>query len=187
MKTKMTTKRLTACALFAGITAVCSQLIIPMPMMVPISFSLFAVYLSGGLLGAGAGALSQVVYILLGAVGLPIFAGFQAGVGVLVGPTGGYLWGYILAAWIVGYLTQKFGAGFWRLVAAMAAGLVACYTVGTIWFVFVTGKGLVAALMACVLPFLPGDAIKIALAAVLVKRLQAPFARLGGQPHNVRK
>lgn len=187
MKTKMTTRRLTACALFAGITAVCSQIIIPMPMMVPISFSLFAVYLSGGLLGAATGALSQVVYILLGSVGLPIFSGFQAGAGVLLGPTGGYLWGYILAAWIVGYLTQKFGSGFWQLVAAMIAGLAACYTLGTIWFVVLTGKGLIVALAACVLPFLPGDAIKIALAALLVKRLQAPFARLGGQPNNVRK
>lgn len=178
MKKHLTTRTLTLCAMFTALTAVCSQIVIPLPSMVPLSLSLLAVYLSGALLGAFGGALSQIVYLLLGAVGAPVFSQFRGGLGVLAGPTGGYIIGYILCAFIVGILAQKFGRGFWRLVLAMALGSTACYAFGTAWFVISTGKGLLAALAACVLPFLPGDAAKIALAAFLTVKL---YPRLRAQ------
>lgn len=170
-KMKLGTRQLTYCALFAALTAVCSQIAIPMPSMIPINLGLLAVYLSGGLLGGLGGALSQLVFLLLGAAGVPVFAQFRGGLGVLAGPTGGYIIGYVAAAGLIGLLAERWGRGFWKLAAGMVLGTAVCYAFGTAWFVALTGKGLAAALGACVLPFLPGDAVKIALAAWLVPKL----------------
>ncbi|MEG2537832.1 MAG: biotin transporter BioY [Hydrogenoanaerobacterium sp.] len=171
MKNKISTRTLTMCAMFTALTAVCSQIVIPLPSMVPISLSLLAVHLSGALLGVFGATLSQIVYILLGAVGAPVFAQLRGGLGVLAGLTGGYIIGYVLCAFTVGILAQKWGRSFWKLVLGMALGTALCYAFGTAWFIVLTGKGLAAALLACVLPFLPGDAIKIALAAFLAVKL----------------
>ena len=171
MKKHLSLRSMSFCALFAAITAVCSQIVIPLPSMVPISLSLLAVNLSGALLGAYGGSASQIVYLLLGAVGVPVFSQFRGGLGVLAGPTGGYIIGYIFSALIVGLVAQRFGRSFWRLVAGMVLGTAACYIFGTAWFMVLTGKGLIVALSACVLPFLPGDAVKIALASFLAVRL----------------
>ena len=176
MKTTVATRKITLCARFAALTAVCSQIAIPLP-LIPINLALFSVYLAGGLLGAGAGTVSQLVFALLGAVGVPVFQGFTGGPGVLFGPTGGYIIGYLAAAWLTGWLSAKWGYTFWKLAAAMAIGLAACYLFGTVWFMILMKNGLVAALGKCVLPFLPGDAVKIALAAVLVKRLHPLLAQ----------
>ena len=169
---------LIACALMAALTAVCSQIQIPLP-MVPINLALFAVHLAGALLGPGKGALSMAVYALLGAVGVPVFAGFRAGPAALFGKTGGYILGYILCAALVGLLSRRWGFSFAKLCLAMALGVALCYLFGTIWFMAITRLGLMTSLSYCVLPFLPGDAVKLALAALLARRLQAPLARLG--------
>ena len=142
-----TVKTMIYCALFAALTAVCSQLAIPIQ-PVPINLALLSVYIAGGLLGGGMGAASQAVFLLIGAVGVPVFAGFRGGVQALVGPTGGYLIGYV------------------------AAGMAACYALGTAWYCVQSGTPALAALSTCVFPFLPGDAVKIAAAALLVPRLK---------------
>ena len=172
------TRSLAACALMAALTAVCSQIQIPLP-MVPINLALFAVHLSGALLGARRGTLSMLVYVLLGLVGIPVFAGFKAGPATLFGRTGGYILGYVLCAAIVGFLTRRGAFSFPRLCLGMAAGVVVCYAFGTAWFMALTRMDLVASLGYCVLPFLPGDAVKIALAALLVMRLRPALSRLG--------
>lgn len=167
-------KHLVMCALFAALTAVCSQIQIPLP-MVPINLALFAVHLCGALLGPVYGLISMVVYMLLGAIGVPVFAGFMGGIATLMGKTGGYVLGYCLCALIVGLWSKHVGRSFLPLCVGMVIGLVACYVFGTIWFMVVTGLDLGASLGYCVLPFLPGDAVKIILAALLSQRLYAPM------------
>lgn len=172
------TQQLTLAALCCALCAVFSQLQIPLP-PVPISLSLLAVHIAGVLLGARWGTASICAYVLLGAVGVPVYAGFTGGVSVLFGPTGGYLAGYILCATLDARLARRFGFTRRGLWLAMAAGTLACYALGTAWFMFSTGTGLLGSLTACVLPFLPGDAVKIALAVLLCLRLRGPLRALG--------
>lgn len=159
------------CALMAAVTAVCSQIQIPLP-MIPINLALFSVHLSGILLGPKYGSVSQAVYILLAAVGVPVLAGFSGGLGALFGRTGGYAVGYILCAGLDGLLCRKWGASFGKMCAAMALGCAACYALGTVWFMAVTGLDIRTSLVSCVLPFLPGDAVKIVLAGWLALRVR---------------
>ncbi len=166
------TKALVLCALFAAVTAVLSQLSLPLPFTpVPINLATLAVFAAGGLLGPVYGAVSLVVYVVLGAAGLPVFAQFSGGIGILIGPTGGYIMGYIAAAAMTGWIAKRLQRQFWGNVLAMTAGLAVCYAMGTVWFMFSTKTGLWAALGMCVLPFLIGDALKILCAAFLVNRL----------------
>ena len=172
------TRSLVLCALMAALTAICSQIQIPLP-MVPINLALFAVHLSGALLGWKYGALSMVVYALLGVIGVPVFAGFGSGPAVLFGKTGGYILGYILCALLVGALSRKFAFNFKTLCLSMVLGVAVCYTFGTIWFMAVTGLNLATSMSYCVIPFLPGDVVKILLAAFLALRLRKPLAAQG--------
>ena len=166
------TKELILCALFAALTAVLSQVAIPLP-MVPINLAMLAVYLAGGVLGARLGVVSQVVYVCLGAVGLPVFSLFRGGIGMILGPTGGYIAGYIAAAAVVGLLSQRWGWRFGYLVVSMVLGLALCYALGTIWFMVITHNTLTVALGMCVLPFLPGDVVKMVVAAGLIPKIRA--------------
>ena len=172
------TQKLTLCALCCALLCVLSQIQIPLP-PVPLSLSLLGVHLAGALLGRRSGAAATFAYVLLGAAGVPVFAGFAGGVSVLLGPTGGFLMGYILCAWLVGLLTEHFGFSRRCLILSMAAGTLACYAIGTAWFTLVTGANSASALSSCVLPFLPGDLLKILLAAFLVRRLQKPLRAMG--------
>lgn len=172
------TQRIVLAALFAALMAVCSQIQIPLP-MVPINLALFAAHLCGALLGAKWGALSISAYVLLGLVGAPVYAGFASGPAALFGKTGGYILGYILSAFLVGLLSRRIGFTFKGLCLSMLVGVVACYAFGTVWFMAVTGLNLMTSLAYCVIPFLPGDAVKIALAALLALRLKKPLQALG--------
>ncbi len=166
------TRRLVLAALFVSLTAVFAQIQLPLP-GVPVSLSLLSVLLCGALLGARWGALSMAAYVLLGVIGVPVYAGFLSGPSSLFGPTGGFIAGYILCAWIVGKLCAALGFSRKTLSLSMAAGVLACYMSGSLWFMLVTHTELAVALSACVLPFLPGDALKIALAAHLARRVQS--------------
>ncbi|MDD4715200.1 MAG: biotin transporter BioY [Oscillospiraceae bacterium] len=168
----MKTKHLILCALFAAITAVLSQLAFPLPFTpVPINLATFSVFLAGGLLGAGMGAASQAVYVLVGALGVPVFAQLTGGLGIVAGPTGGYLLGYIAAAWLTGFLLKRLPQNVWGHMLSMAAGMLSCYVLGTAWFMYQQHVALIPALSMCVIPFLPGDILKIVVAAVLVRKL----------------
>ena len=169
------------CGLFAALMAICSLISIPLGFTpVPVNLATLGVFLAGGLLGKKYGTISIAVYVLLGAVGVPVFAGFRGGLSVLVGPTGGYIIGYIAAAFLVGLLTEllvpKAGRSAGReilaCIIAMIIGLFACYLLGTLWFMISTHTGVWAALISCVFPFLPGDALKIAAGAILTQKLR---------------
>lgn len=170
-------RRLALAGLMAALCAICSQIQIPLP-MIPLNLALLSVFLSGALLGPKTGALSMLTYALLGAAGIPVFAGFKAGPAALFGKTGGYILGYILCALLCGALPRRLGFTMKGLCLSMLCGLAACYTFGTVWFMLLTHLPLAASLSYCVLPFLPGDAIKIVLAAFLALRLRKPLSSL---------
>ncbi|MBR0599081.1 biotin transporter BioY [Sinanaerobacter chloroacetimidivorans] len=168
----MKTKQIILYGLFAALTAVCSMISIPLPFTpVPINLATLSVFLAGGLLGSKGGAISQIVYVFVGAVGLPVFSNFTGGMGIVTGPTGGYIIGYIAAAWLTGFLIEKMGRNYYKSIIAMAAGLAACYLLGTLWFMYLTGMAVVEALFLCVIPFLIGDALKIIAGSILVQKL----------------
>ena len=169
-RSRTAVKDLVLTAMFSALIAVCSIISIPVG-QVPVTLQTFAVSFAAAMLGWKRGTLSVLVYILLGAVGLPVFAGLKGGVGVLAGPTGGYIVGFILTAFVIGYIAEKSERKALPLSAAMIAGVLLCYAVGTVWFMVVTHTGLAASLMLCVVPFLLFDAVKIAAAVLLSNRL----------------
>ncbi|MDR1156959.1 MAG: biotin transporter BioY [Oscillospiraceae bacterium] len=158
------------CALFAALSAVLSPLTIPIG-PVPVGLAHVSIFLAAGLLGAKYGAVSQVVFVLLGVMGVPVFSGFRGGLGVLAGPTGGFIVGYILCAFLVGLWLDRRGRSLRVLVPAMVCGQLVTYLPGLLWYMYLTQTGLGAALLVCVLPFFVGDAAKIALSAILIRKL----------------
>ena len=169
----MNVAMMTRTALMAAVTAVTAQIAIPLPFSpVPFTLQVLAVILSGLLLGPRYGALSQAIYVLVGAVGVPVFAQFSGGLGVIVGPTGGYLLSYPLAAAAAG-LAAYAAANATRRRALWASflwgcvGLAIIYALGASWLAVVTQLPFSAALAQGVLPFVPFDLIKVALAALV--------------------
>jgi len=159
-------------SMFGALTAVGAYIIIPLP-PVPITLQTLFVILAGALLGGKLGALSQIVYILLGIIGLPVFAGGKAGAGVLLGPTGGYLVGFVIGAYVVGKLTAvREKPGFIWLLCSMLAGIAVLYLLGVIQLMAVAKLDLSKALAVGVLPPLPGDILKIVIAALVVPKIR---------------
>ena len=175
------TKDLVYVALCAVLMAVCSW--INIPSAIPFTLQTFAVFCTLGLIGGKRGTASILVYLLLGALGLPVFVGFSGGVGILFGITGGYLLGFILMG-LVYWLGERLGKGK-RIVeiGSMVLGLVLCYAFGTAWFmvVYTRNSGPVSlgvVLGWCVLPYLIPDAVKILLASLLTRRLEPVLSRM---------
>ena len=178
------TKQMVQVALFSGILCVFAPFTVPVPVSpVPLSLATFVVYLAAVLLGAKQGAICVLVYLLLGSVGLPVFSGFSGGIGVLLGPTGGYLIGYVVCAVLVGWLTEAkyfekafFGRQFVKNSVALILGTLVCYAFGTVWFLLVMSDSytIVQALLVCVVPYIFFDMVKILAAAAVagpVKRI----------------
>ena len=161
-------------AVFAVLMAICSW--ISIPMTVPFTLQTFAVFLAVGVLGGKRGSMAVLIYILLGAVGIPVFAGFQGGIGVILGNTGGYIIGFIFSALLMWAMEKLLGKKTWVLALSMVLGLIVCYAIGTVWFMVVYAKnsgavGLATVLGWCVIPFIIPDLVKIVLALLLSKRL----------------
>ena len=175
-KAKLSVRDMAYIAVFAVIMAVCSW--ISVPYVVPFTLQTFGVFLAVGVLGGKRGTLAVLIYILLGCVGLPVFAGFTGGFGILLGSTGGYVVGFLFTALIMWAMEKLPGNKTAVLAASMVLGLLACYAFGTIWFVLVYARttgpvGLWTALGWCVFPYIIPDLAKMALALVLRKRLRA--------------
>ena len=165
----MKTKQLVRIALMAAVLCVLAPWKIPVG-PIPITLASFGVYLAAGVLGPLEGTIAVVVFVLLGAVGVPVFSGFTGGAGCLLGLTGGYILGYIPCAAVSGLLMGR-NAPLWRRALALVAGTAVLYALGTAMYCIQSGKALAAALAACVLPFLPLDAVKIAVCAVALPLL----------------
>ena len=177
-KSSENVRRMVLCAMFTALVAVCSQIAVPMPWGVPINLALFAVYMAGTMLGPIWGTASQVVFIALAAIGVPVLANFQGGPSAIFGKTGGYAIGYLLAALIAGAFAAKLPRKFGWLALGCVVGCAACYVLGTIWFMVLTGLDLPTSLTYCVIPYLPGDVIKIALASLLTIQLDKRMPKI---------
>lgn len=154
--------------LFAGILSIFAPISISLPFTtIPISLATFAVYLCGAVLGPVLGTASVAIYLLLGLVGVPVFSGYTAGIQRLMGPTGGYLIGYLFMAGLTGFTVRKLPKKYLGYPVGMLLGTIACYAVGTIWFVIQSGTKISAAMTMCVFPFIPGDILKMACAIAL--------------------
>lgn len=161
-------------ALFAVLITVCAW--ISIPLAVPFTLQTFAVFAALLILGGRRGTCAVGVYLLLGAVGLPVFAGFRGGLGTLLGTTGGYIAGFLFCALLFWAVSARLGGKLWAQVLGCLAGLAACYAFGTAWFLTVYARtagpiGLGAALGMCVFPFVVPDLVKLALALALSRRL----------------
>ncbi len=178
-------RSMTFTAIMAAIICVAAPFSIPLPALVPISLATFAVYLAGGLLGAKRGTLAVVVYILIGAVGLPVFWGFSGGLAKLMGVTGGYILGYVPCALLTGIFADMSAKKRWLLPLGMILGTAACYLLGTVWFIIATGSTLSAAIAACVIPFLAGDAIKIAAATGICIPIKSRISSMLGETEKI--
>lgn len=173
--THLRTRDLTHIALFAVLIAVCAWITIPMT--VPFTLQIFAVFAALATLGGRRGTYAVAVYLLLGAVGLPVGAGFQGGLGWLLGTTGGYIVGFLCIALIYWLMTAKLGESLPVSIAACVLGLAVCYVFGTIWFMVVYARttgpvGVMTALGWCVFPYVIPDLLKLMLAVTLSQRVK---------------
>ena len=172
---KFSTKDLVYIAIFASLLAICSW--ISIDTVVPFTLQTFGVFLTCGLLGGRRGTLSILLYLLMAAVGIPVLAGFTGGLGILLGVTGGYVIGFVLAALLIWGIERFFGDRLWLLGVGMVLGMIVCYFFGTVWYmvVYTRTEGTLSVLTAlswCVFPFIIPDAVKIALALALTARLR---------------
>jgi biotin transport system substrate-specific component len=162
----MKIRKMTRCAMLAALMAVCAWISVPVGDQA-VSLQTFGVFLALGLLGGKLGAATVLVYLLLGAAGLPVFSGFRGGFGVLLGPTGGYLWGFLLACLLYWAVENRLPR--W---AALVFGLLCCYACGTAWYYFAYAHGaLWPVILTCVVPYVIPDAIKILLALMMTEKI----------------
>lgn len=162
---KNNTYSMVVTALMAAVTCILAPLSIPIG-PVPISLTNLAIYLSLYLLDWKKGTLSYLIYVLIGLVGLPVFSGFTGGPSKLAGPTGGYIIGFIPMAVIAGVVIDNYNKK-WIQILGMIVGTAVCYAFGTAWFCFQSGMSVSAALAICVIPFIPGDLIKMVIAMII--------------------
>ncbi len=168
--------------IFAVLLAICSW--ISIPTVIPFTLQTFGVFLSVLLLGGKQGTIAILIYLLLGAVGIPVFSNFGAGVGYLLGNTGGYAIGFVFIG-LSGWLFEKFAGRKTSVqLTAMLFGLILCYTFGTLWFMNISmnaenSYGLMTTLTMCVFPFIVPDLCKLTLAYVISKRLK-PLLKING-------
>lgn len=170
----MTTKTVIMTGMFTAVLAVLSIIQIPLPSGVPITLQTFAVALCGCVLGAKSGAMSALIYMLVGAVGLPVFSGMSSGIGVIAGPAGGFIYGFIFMALLCGigsiyknYVIQG--------IFAMA-GLGVCHLFGAVHFMFVTGTPILQSAMLVSVPYLVKDIFSVAAAIALGRVMRRALA-----------
>lgn len=174
----MSTAQMTMTALMTAITCILAPMALPIPISpVPISLTNLVIFFMAYILGMKLSVASYVLYLLLGTVGLPVFSGFTGGVGKLLGPTGGYLIGFIFLAAIAGFFVEKFPAKIYMHVVGMIIGMAICYIFGTAWLAGQLGMSFVAALGIGVIPYLPGDTAKIIIAIIAGPQIRKAVSR----------
>lgn len=167
-------------AIFAAIICVAAPFSVQVG-PIPITLATFAIYLAGAILGGKRGMIAVIVYIMLGAVGLPVFSNFNGGFTALLGPTGGYIIGYIPLVFLTGIFAEmnykKRRTMIFGMIFGMFLGTVALYTFGTAWFMIMTSSSLGRALALCALPFIPGDALKIVCVSAIAMPIKSKLSR----------
>ncbi|WP_431731797.1 biotin transporter BioY [Aceticella autotrophica] len=174
----LSVKDMVLAALFAALTFIMGFISIPLPFSpVPITGQTFAVMLAGNLLNPLTAFFSLFVFDLLGAVGIPVFAGLRGGLGILLGPTGGYLIGFPIAALVISLLLKRRKLNFITLMSVNIIGLIIIYLIGVSYLSIITGMNLNKALIAGVYPFIPGDLIKIILTSLFALKLKPAISK----------
>ena len=168
---------LTVTALMSAVTCVLAPLSLPVG-PVPVTLVNLVIYLSLYLIGGRLTSLSCLVYVLLGMAGMPVFAGFTGGVGRLLGPTGGYILGYLLIAAVSGWFVDRCSNRIFHGMG-MILGTVLCYVLGTAWYCISAQTTPAAALTLCVLPFIPGDLVKMGVALTFGPALRERMEKVG--------
>lgn len=169
---------ITEIAVMTAVMCVLGPISIPTG-VVPISLTPFTVFLTAYILGMKKGTVAVTIYVLLGMAGVPVFSGFQGGVVKVLGPTGGYIIGFILMALISGAFIDRFYKKIYMQVIGMAIGLVVCYTFGTLWLKFQANMPLAAAIAAGVFPFIGLDAVKMVLAIAIGRPVRGALTKAG--------
>ena len=173
------TNTLTKIALMAALQCIISPFAIAFPISpVPMSLATLMLYLSVYILGKKHATISCGIYLLIGLVGLPVFSGFSGGAGKLLGPTGGYLIGYLALTWIGGWCVEKW-SGYWLQGLGVLIGTAVCYLFGTVWLSYQAGMDFVAALGIGVLPFVVGDVVKIVVGVVVGNVIRKRLVKAG--------
>lgn len=174
------TTNLTLIALMTAVMCILGPLSIIIPISpVPITFTNLAIYFTVILLGWKKGTISYLVYLLIGFIGVPVFSFFTGGPAKLLGPTGGYLIGFIFLALIAGYFVDKYPGKVYIYIVGMVLGMIVTYALGTGWLAFQANMTFEAALFAGVIPYLPGDIIKIIIAAIVGPGIKKQIVRAG--------
>lgn len=171
MNLAKTTKKLVYTAVSIAIMILLSQLSIPMG-AIPFSLGLLGIFLISGILGGTYGTIAVGIYVIMGACGLPVFAGFKGGLGALLGATGGFIMGYLFVPIILGVICTIFKYKYVPMTFAYILSLFVCYLFGALWYMNYVTCSLKTALMACVVPFIAFDLLKIVIAELLVVRLR---------------
>src|SRR5476649_1368625 len=175
---KMKTRQLTLIGVMAAVTCILGPLSLPIG-IIPISLTNLAIYFAVYVLGGKRGTLSYIVYLFIGLVGLPVFSGFSVGFTKLFGPTGGYLIGFIFMAFISGIFIDKFSNKIYMCFLGMALGTIITYIFGTAWLAYQINMTFIKALTVGVLPFIPGDIIKIVIASLIGPQIKRRLIKAG--------
>lgn len=175
-------KDISLIALFSAIIVICS--LITIPSAIPFTLQTFAIFLCLNILGAKKGIISILIYIFLGAIGLPVFSGFNGGIGALFNVTGGYIIGFIFSALTYWLITSMFNKKPRKIINLIASfmGLIVCYIFGTLWYILLFIKNgdtisFTGALTICVLPFIIPDVLKILLSVTISEKIK----KIGGE------
>lgn len=164
-------KNMIYCSMFACIVALLAQIKIDLPGLIPITLQTLGIYIIACSLTPKLAVIATTVYVLMGSIGLPVFTGFRGGLSTLLGPTGGYIFGFVITSLITSIIINNKNSTI-RKIAAMVIGTAACYLIGTIWFIYITNNTIITALTICVIPFIPGDIIKIVIASTLSTKIK---------------
>lgn len=179
METKrLSTRDLCMIGLWTAVIAVMAQISIPMPMGVPMTMQTFAITLAAVVLGSKKSAAATGIYVLLGAIGIPVFAGFSGGFGNIVGPTGGFILSFPIMAFIIGLGVEMKKDNKLMFIVMLVVGTLVNYVIGVLLFCMVTGSGVMTGITACVLPFIPTAIIKAVLASLLGLQMRMRLVKL---------
>lgn len=179
-KPLLTLKQITLAGLMSAVFCLLGPLSLNIPLSpVPVSLGMLAIYFVTSVLGMKLGFFSVLAYILLGLAGVPVFTGFTGGAGKLLGPTGGYIIGYIFMALICGFFVDNWGNQIIPEIIGMVLGTAVCYLFGTLWLAYQASYTFFQALAAGVLPYIPVDAVKLAIALVVGRQIRARLLKAG--------
>ncbi|MDO4298325.1 MAG: biotin transporter BioY [Lachnospiraceae bacterium] len=180
VNTNKKTSTIALIGVMAAVTCILGPMSIPLPISpVPISLTNFVIYMAIYVLGMKKGTISYLIYLLIGFIGIPVFSAFTSGPAKLLGPTGGYLIGFVFMALICGFFIDQWCSKMYMCFIGMVIGTAVCYLFGTVWLAYQAGMSFGAALAAGVIPFLPGDLAKIVIAMIIGPQIRRRLASAG--------